>query len=353
MSGAAFLRIKKLKRNGIITVAARHNKREIQAEMGATGSIDPTHSHLNYVIAGPAAAAAGVGQLAKDLMTAAGVTKTRKDAVMGLEIVFSLPHGHTIDDRGYFEDCTEWASRYFGGHVLSSDVHKDEANDHCHVLLLPLIDGRMDGGRVVGNKQKLIEMQKHFHNGVAQRYGLSKAAAKLTGAAKQLASKAVLDRLRETGDKAMQSQLWATIRDVIESDPAPFLMALGIKPLAVAKKLRTVTQIMTSKGKGKNKEPISIDFASTKKERSLCSVDFASKPAPPQPPKQPQHQHDAPFVELTTRHRDSDQTTDRYSDDSGDYYPTQAPAPRRHRQAVNAALMALSSLSTGARLRSA
>jgi hypothetical protein len=47
MSGAAFLRIKKLKGGGIITAAARHNKREIQAEMGATGSIDPTRSHLS------------------------------------------------------------------------------------------------------------------------------------------------------------------------------------------------------------------------------------------------------------------------------------------------------------------
>jgi hypothetical protein len=352
MSGAAFLRIKKLKGGGIITVAARHNKRVIQAEMGATGSIDPTRSSMNETLAGPSTAA-DVGQLAKDLMMAAGVGKLRKDAVMGLEIVFSLPPAHAIDDKAYFEDCTDWALRYFGGHVLSSDVHKDEANDHCHVLLLPLIDGRMDGGRVVGNKQKLIEMQKHFHNGVAQRYGLSKAAAKLTGAAKQLASKAVLDRLRETGDKAMQSQLWATIRDVIESDPAPFLMALGIKPLAVAKKLRTVTQIMTSKGKGKNKEPISIDFASTKKERSLCSVDFASKPAPLQPPKQPQHQHDAPFVELTTRHRDSDQASDHYNLGSGDYCPGRPPAPRRHRQAVTEALTALTSLTAATRLRSA
>jgi len=47
MSGAAILRIKKLKGGGIITVAARHNRRVIQAELGAAGSIDPTRSHLN------------------------------------------------------------------------------------------------------------------------------------------------------------------------------------------------------------------------------------------------------------------------------------------------------------------
>ena len=113
MSGAAFLRIKKLKGSGIITVAARHNKREIQAEMGASGSINPTRSSLNEALAGPSAAA-DVGQLAKDLMTAAGVTKLRKDAVTALEIVFSLPPAHAIDDRAYFSDCAAWAGNYLG-----------------------------------------------------------------------------------------------------------------------------------------------------------------------------------------------------------------------------------------------
>jgi hypothetical protein len=59
-TGTAFLRFKKLKGNGIITVAARHNRRELQAEMGATDSIDPTHSQLNETLQGPSTAA-GVG----------------------------------------------------------------------------------------------------------------------------------------------------------------------------------------------------------------------------------------------------------------------------------------------------
>ena len=53
MSGAAILRIKKLTGSGIIGKAARHNKRTIQAEMGASSSIDPTRSHLNETLMGP------------------------------------------------------------------------------------------------------------------------------------------------------------------------------------------------------------------------------------------------------------------------------------------------------------
>lgn len=351
MSGAAFLRIKKLKGGGIITVAARHNKRVIQAEMGATGSIDPARSHLNETLQGPSTAA-GVGQLAKDLMMAAGVTRLRKDAVMGLEIVFSLPPGHTIDDRAYFTESAAWAGAYFGGadNILSVDIHRDEAQHHCHVLMLPLIGGRMDGGRMVGNKQKLIEMQKQFHLDVAARYGLSKAPAKLAGASKQAAATAVLTKMRETGDKAMQSAAWATIRAAIENDPGPFLMAVGIEQQAPKKKLRTMAQVFTSKGKGSTKEANPIDFGPPAKEQSLCSVDFTPKAPPPQatkPPPAARKPAPAPLlssvpiidadaiVEAVTRVHDSDLDPALYDSDTGEYF--QRPPPARHqRQAADA-----------------
>jgi hypothetical protein len=390
MSGAAFLRIKKLKGSGIVTLAARHNKREIQAELGATGSIDPTRSHLNCTLAGHAGAG-DVGQLAKDLMTEAGVPRPRKDAVMALEIVFSLPLGHAIDELAYFADCAAWAGRYFGGAVLSADVHQDEAAPHCHVLLLPLVDGRMVGSDMVGGKQRLMALQKQFHLDVAARYGLSKAPARLSGQSKQGASKAVLQRLRETGDKVMQSKLWATLREVIERDPGPFLLALGIELQVPAKPVKNFTQIMTSKGKGGTKEANPIGFTPPGKRQTLCSVGFTPKPAPqpatttPHPaPAQPpiDHQFDdgdqpltstpnadgeiapptqtevhddrpdvaddtsvveavvVPFVELITRHRDCDLDPARF-DDSGDYRPARPPAPRRHQQAVDAVLAAL------------
>jgi len=352
VSGAAFLRIKKLKGSGIITVAARHNRRVIQAEMGATGSIDPTRSSLNETLVGPLTAA-DVGQLAKDLMTAAGVTRLRKDAVMGLEIIFSLPPGHAVDDRAYFTDCSRWAGGYFGGaqNILSVDIHRDEAAPHCHVVLLPLIDGRMDGGRMVGNKQKLIEMQKQFHLDVAARYGFNKAPAKLSGASKQAAATAVLTKMRETGDKAMQSAAWANIRAAIENDPTAFLMALDIQLQAPQKKLRTMAQIFTSKGRGSTKETNSIDFAPPAKEQCLCSVDFAPK-APPQRATKPASTAPTPapaptlpsvplidpesVIEAETRVREIDLDPALYDSDVGEYV-TRPPAPARHkRQAAEA-----------------
>lgn len=340
MSGAAFLRIKKLKGGGIITAAARHNRREIQAEMGAVGSIDPTRSRLNESLCGPSAAA-DVGQLAKDLMTAAGVGKLRKDAVQGLEVVFSLPPGHAVDDRAYFTACADWAASAFGGHqnVLSVDIHRDEAQPHCHILLLPLVEGRMAGSDLIGGKQKLAALQKDFHAKVAGPYGFTKAPAKLLGTTKQVGVKAVLQKLRETSDCVLQSAAWPAIREAIESNPAPYLLALGIELPTVKKPARTMEQIFTSKGKGPARETANpIGFTPQEKEQTLCSVGFAEKtplpaarlPLDSPPPDTHSHAPKSDALE-SVRVRDRELDPAHFDPDSGEFF-TPPPPPARHQK---------------------
>lgn len=332
MSGAAILRIKRLKGGGIITVAARHNRRVIQAEMGATGSIDPTRSHLNETLMGPSTAE-DVGKLAKSLMTAAGVGKLRKDAVTGLEVVFSLPPGHQLDDRAYFTDCAAWAGQYFGGaqNLLSVDIHRDEAQVHCHVLILPLVDGRMVGSDLHGGKQKLLAMQKDFHDAVASRYGLRKAPARLAGATKQAGAKAVLQRLRDTADAALQSKVWAPLRDKIESDPASFLSALGIELETVKKKLKTMEQIFTGKGKGNAKEANPIGFQASGKSRTLCPVWFSPKPPQATPTPAPEN---PPVIESVTV-RESELDPALFDPVTGEFFQPTAKPDRHQRQAAD------------------
>lgn len=59
----------------------------------------------------------------------------------------------------------------------------------------------------------------------------------------------------------------------------------------------------------------------------------AFRPAPL--PTSTPAQLEAPFVELTTRHRDCDQAPDRYDFTSGDFIPSKQPAPRLLRQAAD------------------
>ncbi len=253
MSAAAFLRVAKLKGSGIIRTAGRHNLREIQAEQGASGPIDATRIHLNQTLAGPATAD-DVAQLAKSLMQAAGVGALRKDAVQALELVLSLPVASTVDVSRYFADCLAWVQRHFECPVLSAVIHLDEAAPHCHVLLLPLRDGRMAGNKLIGGRPQLLAMQSSFHESVASKHGLRKAPARLAGAGKQAAAAMVLTRLKETGDSALRSDLWPTIRACIENAPERFLEALGLVAEAKTKAPRSMAQIFTSAGKGPKRE---------------------------------------------------------------------------------------------------
>ena len=345
MSAAAFLRVKKLKGSGIIKSAARHNKREIQAELGADSHIDPARTCLNETLQG-AATPDDVAQLAKDLMRDAGIGKLRKDAVMGLELVFSLPPMHGFagqdNDRTYFNDCARWAGAYFGGaqNILSVDIHRDEAAPHCHVLMLPLLDNRMDGSNMLGGKQKLQAMQKHFHESVASRYGLKKAPARLSGDTKQAAAKAILQRLRETSDTVLTSQVWALWRDAVERDPAPFLMAMGLSIDTPKKALRSMAAIFTSKGKGGNKQtdnkPNPIGFAVSAKRQTLCSVGFADKPLPVKEPERPiEAQRDHSEGE-TVRVRESELDPALFDPVTGEFFKRPQQPKRDNRAAADA-----------------
>lgn len=252
MNGAGFMRMKKLRGSGIILMAARHNRREIAAELGARGTIDPARSSLNVRLIGPCPAQA-VADRAQELMRAAGIDKLRKNAVPALEFLFSLPVDLSIDRVAYFRDCVAWVATQFGGeaNILSADVHLDEAQPHCHVLLLPMRDGTLQGSDMFGGPRELESHQKSFHEAVAARHGLRRARPKLSGVAHQELAQAVLHCLRDAQDPAQHSAVWSVIRDAVERDPMSFAAALGIEPAAaVASRTRTFSDIMTSRGKG-------------------------------------------------------------------------------------------------------
>lgn len=252
----AFMAMKKLTDKGIIKSASNHNKRAVASEIEAKGTIDQKRSYLNYVLAGPDTPEK-VAQLARDLMTAAGVVKERKNGVRALEFLFSLPSKCSVDHRQYFSHCLDWVASRYGGYqnILSADVHLDEAAPHCHLLLLPLEHGRMVGSDMMGYKSQLAEACQSFHDEVASKHGLQKAPARLAGNSKVQAAKKVLDWLSMASDPSLKSVVWGTIRDAIEADPRPFMAMLGleIEP-PKGKRLPTVAEIFTSTGKGPKTE---------------------------------------------------------------------------------------------------
>lgn len=320
--------------------AARHNKRTIQAEFGAYGHIDAERICQNEAIAG-ADNPKAIVVLALHLMAEAGIDrdKLRKDHAQAIELLFSLPSNTTIDTSVYFRDCVAWAARQFGAvNILSADIHRDEAAPHCHILILPLVDNRMAGSALLA-KPKTAKLRELFEKEFSKKHGLT-FPVRLSGAAKQMAVQAVLQRMRETNDSALSSLAWLSIRQALERDPAPFMVNLGLVFDAPAKRFKTLAQLAVSKGKGANYErddkypaykpkdkPIGFDVA-PEKHRNLCSVGFRFRVVQASEQiRQPEIQRSCNDAEII-RVRESDLDPALFDPVTGEFYAT----PSKHIQ---------------------
>lgn len=209
--------------------AARHNLREIQAEQGATGHIDPTRTHGNTVLHGPATAAEVCAQ-AEALQAAAGIVRgsLRRDHCQAIEAVFSLPQQAAMaDPAAYFAQCLAWLADALALPVLSAVVHRDESAMHLHVLLLPVKDGAHVGSAPI-DRAALKRLRERFFAKVAGPAGLKHAGAKVRGMAKQWAIAAVFRRCEVLGLSAANGPLWPYLVACIERDPTAAMLALGI-----------------------------------------------------------------------------------------------------------------------------
>ena len=252
MAGSHLFRMGTVKgKNGVLN-ALKHNKRTLQAERGAGVNIDPSRTPLNYSLTEPDSAER-IDRHAKVLMVQAGIDQPRVNQVMTVEAIFSLPiDRHQQDTRPFFKDCFEWVKQHVPGVLLSFDVHLDESAPHAHALILPLVDNKMQGNKIMGGKGNLMRLINLFHAEIARYYGLSRNETKrLTSKAKESLERQVLGRLAI--DPAMQSMIWPCVRDAIHNDPLPYAQLLGIdqKHQPAIYTARSFVQIMTSKGKGK------------------------------------------------------------------------------------------------------
>lgn len=360
MTQTAFLRIKKLTHKDSIFVAAKHNHREIVAENGAAkdGPINPLRIGDNVVLRGQNTAA-GVAEMAQSLMNNAEVKPLRKDAVRALEIIFSLPPTSQIDQRQFFDDAIKWLEQYFNVPVISAIIHNDEAAPHCHVLLLPLVCGRMIGSELMGNKAKLQAMQADFHVKVAHGYGFTRQAPhkRLSATIRRQAIDAALTAL--TARSALDPALLRVLLEPHFNDPASIMLELGLEILTTPAK----TRANAASGKSPTAQNKSIGFESSNpigfdqskivasgaiapfgNHQTLSCVGFCDEAQPmpaftvtlPEPEPEP-------IQDDYTRQRDADQPANYWDESQGEFIapPTKTQRKPKVIAAVNAALSAL------------
>ncbi len=262
--------------------AARHNLREIQAERGAVGRIDCTRIQHNVTLAGPATAA-DVQALAVSLLASVDTSRLKRDHCQAIEAVFSLPVRASMDGFSYFTNCLQWLAVAMPLPVMSAVVHKDEATQHLHVLLLPVNDGRHVGGAPIA-RPELKRLRDSFFAQVAGPAGLKRDTAKVRGMVKQWAVAAVLRRCESLGLPAANGPLWPVWVAAIERDPTSAMQALNIEPDSIRPVDETPPDAPVSNPMGLAQTPIGLQKEGVKTQALSC-VGLGERTASEQPAK--------------------------------------------------------------------
>lgn len=256
---SVFLRLAKIAKGpASVLVVARHNLRELPL----TPNIDGTKQALNHVLQG-ARSADAVQADYEAALAMHGIGKLRKDAVRLIEAIISLPVGVDDPQHQYFEAALQWLGTEFGkANILSAVIHKDEAAQHMHVLIIPLLDGRMRGADLMGSPGVMRDRHARFaacmQQSWAQLEGVVQPHLRLP---KADMAQQVITHLQRTADPMWKSSVVQVVRDCIERNPEPFYVTLGLgqrgaactakrqRPARMAKQ-RTMAQIFTRPVKG-------------------------------------------------------------------------------------------------------
>lgn len=214
-----FIRLKTIATFTKRRAAIKHNLRE---GLPPRHNIDAARSGQNLILCGASDVEAVLAAY-QAVLQQHGVVKLRKNAVLLVEALFSLPSFDTPDSEGYFRACTEWLASYYQVPVLSSIVHMDEGKPHCHVLLVPVVGGRMRGSAILGGWEKLRAMREDFLERVAQRFGLASPSAlpKLSKADRMALGRRLAADLADRPALLRTSAMREVLARLIAQAPAP------------------------------------------------------------------------------------------------------------------------------------
>jgi hypothetical protein len=369
-----------LDNDSVLLRVMQHNLREIQAEIGIReGShIDASRCHLNETLRG-LETAFDANQAAKAKFDEE-VEKIRINASLGIEVVVSLGSELRIDYKAFFEDCTNWATNYYAIPILSSIVHNDESCPHCHVVLLPIRNGKLSASDILGGKAETFAMMADFYEKVGKQYGLTQ---QVTKKAAKRPSKPIEREIRELMFNALQPDCaWndEVLRALVNGDGVTVLALMGIpmpkggfteimtkkvkpeKPIGHSSKssighfagsdLAEFESVQNAESEGENKCPISV-------YRSFISEPVLSpEPEPIQDTESPlirqeevteqstQEQmisleyEDEPIQEAYHRESESDQSPESFNEITGEFVrqPVKVSRQSMTRQSVDSLL---------------
>lgn len=242
---AAYLALKSLSKSAAHPlVAMRHNLREIAAEMGAASHIDPHRTQLNQVIHGRNSSQ-GIERTRSWVLNYLKMAKSRKNAVHAIEIVVSIPPQATINQLAFFISARDWLKANYGGLMIHAVIHNDEEAPHMHALILPIVNKRLQGNALMGNRNRFIQLQRDFYDEVCAPFGFDKPKPKSKSSQKS-AAQAVIDSIAQKPYLWMQAEFQEAVISCIYKNPIAFYKFVGFEQNRMVNEF---TRIMTQKVK--------------------------------------------------------------------------------------------------------
>lgn len=123
---------------GKVSAAGAHNMRLIDGNP----DIDRERTKLNEDFIRSELA---VHERIKNKILDAGITKTRRDAVMAEELIVSASPDFFKDktpeeSKAFLKCAVDWAQEKYKDNLVSAIVHMDETTPHLHMMIVPLVE---------------------------------------------------------------------------------------------------------------------------------------------------------------------------------------------------------------------
>lgn len=110
--------------------------------------------------------------------------------------------------------------------IAHAIIHFDEKTPHLHVVVVPIVDGKLQADKVRDFKKANIRAMSLFEY-LDPSYGLS-VPAFLQGAAKKTGADKAITTYRSLPDEKIRGMLDQAIIQAIHSRPEPFMVAMNV-----------------------------------------------------------------------------------------------------------------------------
>jgi hypothetical protein len=225
-----------------LALAEKHNRRLIVQEIGGYGGIDGRRTLLNLELVslnGSSYEEAVLRVLRSLGLDLSHYSYRKKNRGYAVELVFSVTAGHHCDFNAMYADSLVWLRDFYPeSHIIHAVVHHDEDTPDMHVILVPIVNGRLDANAVCGYKGVSRKRNISLFEFLDKRYGLT-FPVYLKGAEKKAGATLAIKRYQRLPVAEIKNILEQPIIQSFYARPEPYLYALGITYEEVLASMKT------------------------------------------------------------------------------------------------------------------